>query len=372
MNVPFLELKGSYLELRDELDAAYHRVMDGGWYIMGKECDAFEAEFAAYCESKHCIGIANGLEALQILLRALDIGPGDEVIVPASTFIATWLAVSDAGATPVPVEADACTYNMDSDRIEAAITSRTKAIIPVHIYGVPADMDAINAIARKYNLKVIEDAAQAHGARYKGRRAGSLGDAAGFSFYPAKNLGAFGDGGAITTNDDALASRVRLIRNYGSQKKYHNEIKGMNSRLDELQAAFLRVKLKRLDEWNDRRVRTAQKYFEAFQDLKGIVLPHIPAWATPNWYVFTIRLPERDWLQKELAAAGIGTVIYYPVPPYLSEAYAEMNLSAEDFPVSSTHANTVLSLPIGPQLTDAEQDYTIAEMSRIVQCRKSQ
>jgi dTDP-4-amino-4,6-dideoxygalactose transaminase len=364
MNVPFLKLDATYLELRREMDAAYHRVMDGGWYIMGKECDAFEAEFAQYCEAKHCIGVANGLEALYILLRAFDIGAGDEVIVPASTFIATWLAVSETGATPIPVEPENRTYNIDPNRIEAAITSRTKAIMPVHLYGMPADMDIINALAHKYDLKVIEDAAQGHGARYKGRRVGSLGDAAGFSFYPAKNLGAYGDGGAITTNDSALADRVRLLRNYGSRKKYYNEVKGLNSRLDEIQSAFLRVKLQYLDEWNCRRTRTAEKYLEAFQGLKDVDLPSVPEWAEPSWYVFTIRFPYRDRLQQQLAEAGVGTVIYYPVPPHLSDAYSDMGLTVDALPLCSEHCSTVLSLPIGPQLMEAEQDYVIASVQQ--------
>ena len=237
MEIPFLDLKASYLELKEELDAAYQRVMDSGWYILGGEVTAFEQEFANYCQSKYCIGVGNGLEALHLILRAMEIGDGDEVIVPANTYIATWLAASYAGATPVPVEPDPNTYNIDPNQLESAITPRTKAIIAVHLYGQPADMDAINLIAKKYNLKVIEDAAQAHGARYKGRRVGSLSDAAGFSFYPGKNLGAFGDGGAVTTNDPDLADKIRLLSNYGSKTKYHNEVKGFNSRLDELQAA---------------------------------------------------------------------------------------------------------------------------------------
>ncbi|MDP2752964.1 MAG: DegT/DnrJ/EryC1/StrS family aminotransferase, partial [Nitrospirota bacterium] len=252
MKIPFLDLRAAYLELAPELDEAYHRVMQSGWFILGAEVDAFENEFADYCDAKQCVGVGNGLEALHLILRAMDIGPGDEVIVPSNTYIATWLAVSYAGATPVAVEPDRRTFNLDSARIEAAITPRTRAIIAVHLYGQPADMDPIIEIARRHNLRVIEDAAQAHGARYKGRRAGSLGDAAGFSFYPGKNLGALGDGGAVTTDDETLAGRIRVLRNYGSSIKYHNELKGYNSRLDELQAAFLRVKLKHLDTWNAR------------------------------------------------------------------------------------------------------------------------
>ena len=238
---------------KEDLDAAFQRVMESGWYILGHEVEAFEEEFAAYCEARHCIGVGNGLEALHLIMRAMDIGPGDEVIVPSNTYIATWLAVSYTGATPVPVEPDERTCNIDPTRIEAAVTSRTKAILAVHLYGQPADMDPIGEIAARHGLKVIEDAAQAHGARYKGRRTGSLGDAAGFSFYPGKNLGAMGDGGAITTSDGELAGRLRMLRNYGSRVKYVNEEVGFNSRLDELQAALLRVKLRMLDEWNTRR-----------------------------------------------------------------------------------------------------------------------
>src|SRR5580692_7393254 len=260
MKVPFLELKPTYAELRADFDAAYHRVMDSGWYLLGNEIESFETEFAKYCEAKHCIGVGNGLEALHLILRAYGIGEGDEVIVPSNTYIATLLAVSYAGARPVPVEPDPRTYNIDPAAIEAAVTPRTKAILPVHLYGQPADMDAINQIAARHGLKVIEDNAQAQGARYKGRVTGGLGDAAGHSFYPGKNLGAFGDGGAVTTNDAELAERIRTLRNYGSKKKYYNDSKGYNSRLDELQAAFLRVKLKRLDEWNKRRAEVARRY----------------------------------------------------------------------------------------------------------------
>ena len=260
MKIPFLDLTAENAERREQLDAAYARVMDAGQFILGHECGTFEAEFAAYCGVRHCVGVANGLEALELILRGTDVGAGDEVIVPGNTFIATWLAVTRTGAKPVPVEPDAHTYNIDAGRIEAAITSRTKAIMPVHLYGQPADMDSVNSIARAHGLKVIEDAAQAHGARYKGERIGSLGDAAGFSFYPTKNLGALGDGGAILTNDTGLAERVRILRNYGSRTKYVHEVAGYNSRLDELQAAFLRVGLPGLDRRNARRREIAALY----------------------------------------------------------------------------------------------------------------
>lgn len=353
MKVPFLDLKSPYLELKDDLDAAYRRVMESGWYILGKEVEAFEAEFAAYCETKHCIGVANGLEALHLIVRAYGIGPGDEVIVPSNTYIATWLAVTHAGATPVPVEPDERTYNIDPARIEQAITPKTKAIMVVHLYGQTADMDPINAIARKHNLKVIEDCAQAHGARYKGRRAGSLGDAAGFSFYPGKNLGAIGDGGAVTTNDAELAERIQVLRNYGSRIKYKNEVIGYNSRLDELQAALLRVKLPKLDEWNDRRRLIAAMYQERLKGITDMVLPHVPDWAEPVWHLFVVRHLRRDELQQRLSAVNIGTLIHYPIPPHFSEAYAHDGFNRHELPIAEQLAKTVISLPMGPHLQES-------------------
>ena len=328
MQIPFLDVKASYDELRETLDAAYHRVMDSGWYILGEEVDAFEAEWASYCGVKHCIGVGNGLEALHLILRAMGIGPGDEVIVPSNTYIATWLAVSYAGATPVPVEPDPNTYNIDPSQIEAAITLRTRAVLPVHLYGQPADMDPIRALAQQHGLRIIEDAAQAHGATYKGRRCGSLGDAAGFSFYPGKNLGAFGDAGAVTTDDDAIADRVRALRNYGSRKKYYNDEKGFNSRLDPLQAAFLRVKLRHLDEWNRRRADLAAGYSNLLSRATDVTLPFAPEWADPCWHLYVIRHPQRNALQAHLAESGIGTVIHYPVPPHRSDAYSESSLQS--------------------------------------------
>lgn len=351
--VPFLDLKGAYQELQTELDAAYQRVMESGWYILGEEVDAFEQEFAAYVGANHCIGVGNGLDALHLILRAYDIGPGDEVIVPANTYIATWLAVSYSGAIPVSVEPVERTYNIDPTRIEAAITPRTRAIIAVHLYGQTADMDPINEIARRHGLKVIEDAAQAHGARYKGRRAGALGDAAGWSFYPGKNLGAFGDGGAVTTSDDDLARQMRRLRNYGSQVKYYNEVKGFNSRLDPLQAAFLRVKLLHLDAWNERRSRLAAIYLEALQQMP-FVLPYVSAAMTPVWHLFVIRTDERERLQAYLSDNGIGTLIHYPVPPHLQDAYQEMGQGTGAFPISETIHREVLSLPMGPHLSEVD------------------
>lgn len=354
MKIQFLDLKTPYIELKNEMDEAYKRVMESGWYILGKECEAFEKEFADYCGTKHCIGVGNGLDALHLILRAYGIGEGDEVIVPANTYIATWLAVSYAGAKPIPVEPDEKTYNINPILIEQAITEKTKAIIAVHLYGQPADMDSINYLAKKYNLKVIEDAAQAHGAKYKGRRTGSLGDAAGFSFYPGKNLGAIGDGGAITTNDPVLAEKVKILRNYGSKIKYYNEIKGFNSRLDELQAALLRIKLSKLDEWNGRREIVAHKYIEELHNSTNIVLPQIPEWVDPVWHLFVVRCSERDKLQNHLNSAGIGTLIHYPIPPSLSSAYADMDYKTGDFPITEQLARSVLSLPIGPHIEEHE------------------
>lgn len=362
MNIPFLDLKPGYLELKEDFDAAYQRVMDSGRYILGQELESFEQEFAAYCETRYCVGVGNGLDALHLILRAMHIGQGDEVIVPSNTFIATWLAVTFAGATPVPVEPDERTYNLDPARIHAAITPRTKAIMPVHLYGQPADMDPIVAIARQYGLKVIEDAAQAHGARYKGRRTGSLGDAAGFSFYPGKNLGAFGEAGAVTTNDPSITEKVRALRNYGSEIKYHNKYKGFNSRLDELQAAFLRVKLRHLDQWNERRRERAKQYLEGLKCCRDLSLPFVPDWAEPVWHQFVIRHPAREMLQQKLDSACIGYLIHYPIPPHLSEAYADMGWKPGAFPKAEELAHTVISLPMGPHLTEEDAATVVRQL----------
>jgi dTDP-4-amino-4,6-dideoxygalactose transaminase len=344
------------------MDAAYKRVMESGWYILGEEVEKFENEFATYCGVKHCVGVGNGLEALHLILRAYGIGAGDEVIVPANTYIATWLAVSYAGAIPVPVEPSIMTYNLDPKLVEAAITPRTKAILPVHLYGQPADMDPLLEIAAKHGLKVVEDAAQVHGATYKGRLAGSLCDAAGWSFYPGKNLGAMGDAGAITTNDAELADRIRVLRNYGSRVKYYNEIKGYNSRLDSLHAAFLRVKLPYLNDWNQRRKSVASFYLNELSGLPGLILPIIPEGMDPSWHLFVVRHTNRDQLQKHLAEAGIGTLIHYPVPPHLSDAYAEMGMKLGDFPLTEEIANTILSLPIGPHISLDDAEYITSKI----------
>lgn len=362
--IPFLDLKALYLELKEELDAAYRRVMESGWYILGEEVEAFEQEFADYCGVKHCIGVGNGLDALHLIIRAMEIGPGDEVIVPANTYIATWLAVTYAGATPVPVEPDERTYNINPNRIEEAITPRTRAILPVHLYGQPADMDPILEIAKRHNLKVIEDAAQAHRARYKGKRTGGLGDAAGFSFYPGKNLGALGDGGAVTTNDNVLMDRIRALRNYGSRVKYHNEVKGFNSRLDELQAAFLRVKLPKLDEWNERRKIISDLYLKGMADIPDLTLPYIPDWAEPVWHLFVVRTSERDQLQKHLADQEIQTLIHYPVPPHKQGAYKELNHLV--LPISERIHREVLSLPMGPAMADADTGHVTKAVRRFI------
>jgi dTDP-4-amino-4,6-dideoxygalactose transaminase len=355
LSVPFVDIKPN-LKLRTELENSCAHVFSSAQFILGNQVQQFEENFAKYCETEYCVGVSNGLDALFLILKAYDIGHGDEVIVSSNTYIATWLAVSHTGATPVPVEPNPSTYNIDVTQIEAAISKNTKAILVVHLYGQPADMDAINQMAKKYGLKVIEDAAQAHGALYKGRKVGNLGDAAGFSFYPTKNLGCYGDGGAVTTNDAQLAQKIRLLRNYGSKEKYKNEIVGYNKRLDELQAAFLTVKLAYLDEWNLRRRQNAAIYFEQLAKCDNIVLPYVPEWATPVWHLFVLRSNAREALQKNLTQAGIATMVHYPIPPHLSDAYAG-KWQKEDFPIATQLANEVLSLPMFPDLTYEQVAY---------------
>jgi dTDP-4-amino-4,6-dideoxygalactose transaminase len=362
--IPFLDLKAPHVELREEIAAAIDRVVSSGWYILGPEVEAFEAEYAAYCEADHCVGLANGLDALHLALRALDVGLGDEVIVPSNTYIATWLAVSQCGATPVPVEPVEATYNIDPALIEAAITPRTKVILPVHLYGQPADMDPILAIARKHGLRVLEDGAQAHGARYKGKRIGAHGDIVAWSFYPGKNLGALGDGGAITTSDPVLADRIRVLRNYGSRVKYVNEVQGYNSRLDSIQAAILRVKLEHLDAWNARRTELAREYRAALKN-SSVLLPYVPEWADPAWHLFVVRHPRRDSLQKRLAAASVGSLIHYPIPPHKQNAYSQQGFDAGDFPIASRIADEVLSLPMGPHLRSEQVQSVVAALGEI-------
>ena len=367
--VPFLDLKSQYLELKNEFDEAYQRTMASGWYILGGEVEAFEREFASYIGAKHCIGVGNGLEALQLILIAWGISSGDEVIVPANTYIASWLAVSYTGARPVPVEPDASTYNIDPELIERAITPRTRAIMPVHLYGQPVEMEMIWKIAEQHDLKIIEDAAQAHGSQYRDRMAGNLGDASGFSFYPSKNLGAFGDAGAVVTDDDEVADNVRVLRNYGSRKKYYNEVKGHNSRLDPIQAAFLRVKLEHLDEWNQRRSVIATRYLDNLRDLPNLGLPHVPSGVIPAWHVFIVSHPERDHLQEYLKEHGVGTLIHYPVPPHLAEAYQDLGYRTGDFPITEEMAASFLSIPMSPHLGMDDADYVIEKIQDF--CLKS-
>ena len=349
--IPFLDLKSLHGEIRSSLEAAFRRVLDSGNFILGREVETFEAEFAAYCGVRHCVGVGNGLDALRLLLLAYDIGPGDEVIVPANTFIATWLAVSQCGAKPVPVEPNPETHNMNTDALGAVVTPRTRAIVPVHLYGQPADMDVINAFANRNNLIVIEDAAQAHGACYKGRRVGGLGDAAATSFYPGKNLGALGDAGAILTNNASISDKVRLLRNYGSKAKYAHEEIGYNTRLDEMQAAFLRVKLSSLDAWNTRRRALADKYTGHLHDTE-LLLPTFPQWASPVWHLYVVRSTKRDALRVHLDKLGISTVIHYPTPPHRQPCY--VNYSRINLPITERLANEVLSLPFSPHLTEQQ------------------
>lgn len=350
MTVPFLDLARTHDTIRAELDAAWHRVLDRSCYILGEEVEAFETEFADYCGADHAIGVANGLDALHLILRAHDIGPGDEVLVPSNTFIATWLAVSQVGATPVAVEPDPATYNMDPALAARAITSRTKAVMPVHLYGQPADMTALCDLARRHGLLCVEDAAQAHGATFEGKRAGSLGDAAAFSFYPGKNLGALGDGGAITTSDPAMARRMRELANYGSSEKYVHRQQGVNSRLDELQAAILRVKLRHLDAWNARRAAIARFYGDALAPT-GLTLPRIDPRAEAVWHLYVVRTDRRDALAAGLKRRGIDTQIHYPIAPADAEAYAGVPVRGTS-ELGRRLGREILSLPIGPHMSD--------------------
>lgn len=365
--VPFLDLKAGYLELKTEIDEAVARVLGSGWYLLGEELGAFESEFADYTGSGNCVGVANGLEGLVLALKAMEVGPGEEVIVPANTYIATWLAVSYVGAVPVPVEPVHGTWNIDPERIEAAISPRTKVILPVHLYGQPADLDPILEIARIHGLRVLEDAAQAHGASYKGRRIGSHGDMASWSFYPGKNLGCFGDGGAVTTNDPFLADRVRVLRNYGSRVKYQNEVKGHNSRLDEVQAAILRVKLQHLDAWNAHRRSLAQRYLDELQGLPGLALPRVLPTVETSWHLFVVDVEGRDDLRARLQETGVETLIHYPIPPHLSEAYAS-DRTWGVFPITEKASRTHLSLPIGPHMESAQLDHVIASLRQALSC----
>lgn len=361
MKVPFLDVKASYRELQQEIEQEVLRSLRSGWYIGGADVESFEVDFATFSCAQHCIAVANGLDALHLALRALDVGPGDEVIVPSNTFIATWLAVSQCGAVPVPIEPNIATCNIDVGRIESAITPKTKVIIPVHLYGQPADLDPVLDLARRHGVRVLEDAAQAQGARYKEKPVGSHGDMVAWSFYPGKNLGALGDAGAVTTNDTVLADRIRVLRNYGSRQRYVNEVQGCNSRLDPVQAAVLRVKLRHLPEWNSRRARIADRYNEALVHC-GLELPFVPDWVEPVWHLYCVRHPQRDRLRERLADTGVETLIHYPIPPHLQGAYARLGYGKGAFPVAERMAQTLLSLPIGPAMSDTQVSYVIEKV----------
>ena len=364
MDVPFLDLKAAYLELKQPIDDAVARVLTSGWYVMGDELERFESRFATYCGASHCVGVGNGLDALVLSLTALEIGRGDEVIVPANTYIATWLAVSAVGATCVPVEpcSDGC--NIDADAIERVVSPHTRAILPVHLYGHPANMSQVNRIASEHGLKVLEDCAQAHGARSEGKVVGTCSDIGAYSFYPSKNLGAMGDAGAVVTSDAVLADKVRLLRNYGSEQKYKNSIKGANSRLDPIQAAVLNVKLDHLDIWNDRRRKLASRYAEAFESLRGIDLVSGSDEGESVWHICAIETERRDELNQHLQQAGVGTSIHYPIPPHLSGAYRHEEFSDASFPITEKKSEQLLSLPIGPHLTEVQQQKVLAEVQR--------
>lgn len=355
-NIPFADFTPLHNEIREELFQEFETVYENGWFINGKKVNEFQENFAKYCDSKYCIGCGNGLEAIELILRGYNIKEGDEVIVCAHTFIASALAISKVNATPVFVEPNKETYVIDVNQIEERITDKTKAIIAVHLYGQTCDMDIINEIAKKHNLKVIEDAAQAHGALYKGKKVGSLGDAAAFSFYPGKNLGALGDAGAVVTSDEELANKVKEIANYGSIEKYHHNVKGSNSRLDEIQAAFLNIKLRYLDKTNEFRKKVARRYLEKIQN-SNIILPIIGEDNEPVWHLFVIRAKDRDGLQEYLKEKGINTVIHYPIPIHKQKAYKEYN--EESFPIAEEIAETCLSLPMYYGMTDEDIDYII-------------
>jgi dTDP-4-amino-4,6-dideoxygalactose transaminase len=356
--VPFLDLAAAYEELRAPLDAAVERVLSSGRYLFGAELTALEQSFASYVGTRHCVAVGSGFDALWLSVQAFGVGEGDEVIVPGNTYFATWLAARKTGARPVPVDPDPETHNLDPRLVEAAITPRTRLIIPVHLYGQTAEMDAIGAVASDQNLLVLEDAAQAHGARFRGRRAGALGTAAAWSFYPSKNLGALGDGGAVTTDDDELAEKLRALRNYGSSEKHTHELDGMNSRLEELQAAVLRVKLEQLDSWNERRRSVAARYLAGLVDT-SLVLPTVPPETEPVWHLFVVRSQRRQELQRKLEGAGIETAIHYPRAPHRQPVFADLAVAPESVPVSEQLQHEVLSLPIGPHLRDDQVEYVI-------------
>jgi dTDP-4-amino-4,6-dideoxygalactose transaminase len=365
MMVPFNNLKAASDELGEQLASAVERVMKSGWYILGPEVERFEDRFARYLGVRHCVGVASGLDALHLALRAMGIGEGDEVVVPGNTCVPTWLAISRAGALPVAVDPDPTTMVLGPERLEAAISDRTKALLPVHLYGHPADMTALLELAHRYDLRILEDAAQAHGARWRGLHVGGFGDAAAWSFYPTKNLGALGDGGAVTTNDPEIARTVRALRNYGESSKYRNDVQGFNSRLDELQAAVLSLKLELLDEWNARRGAIARRYASGLQD-GAVELPLVAEGAEHAWHLFVVRSPERDRLQAHLTADGVQTLVHYPIAPYLQAAYPAGSWRGPALPISDRLQNEVLSLPIGPHLSPEQVETVIGSLQAFV------
>lgn len=358
MKVPFVSFIPMEKELNESIRSAFDRVFSRSWYIEGEEDKAFEDAFSKYCETKYCIGVGNGLDALMLSLKALGVGPGDEVIVPSNTYIATALAVTYVGATPVFVEPDIRTFNINPNLIEKSITKKTKVIMPVHLYGQACDMDPIMAIAKSHGLLIVEDCAQAHGAVYKGKKVGSFGDVAGFSFYPGKNLGALGDAGAVVTNNSIIAEKVRALGNYGSDYKYHHIYKGNNSRLDELQAAFLLSKVPHLDRMNEERRRIARTYSRRIINPK-IILPHVAPDCVHVWHIYGIRCAERDRLEKHLNSKGIGTNKHYPIPMHLQECYRDLGFRKGDFPIAETISSTELSLPLYYGMTDEQISYVI-------------
>ena len=360
MKVPFLDLLAAQFNIQDDLEAAIQRVSRSGEYVLGPELSRFETKFAKMTAARSCIGVGNGLDALFLSLKASGISKGDEVIVPANTFIATWLAVTNCGATPIPVEPLEGTYNIDPAAVDEAVTSRTRAIIPVHLYGQPADMDALRMIAQKYELLIVEDAAQAHGARYKCRPIGSIGTAA-WSFYPTKNLGAWGDGGAITSDDPELVKKIFALRNYGSSKKYENDFKGQNSRLDPIQAAVLNVKIDHLKKTTVRRKSVAQQYTQGLEST-GLILPTVPSWADPVWHLYVIRHPQREAFQRRLSNSGIETGIHYPIPPHLQKAYMDAGFSRGRFPLSEKLSEEIISLPMCPSQSQEQTDYVLEKI----------
>lgn len=367
MNIPFVDLKAQYQTIAAEVDAAMRRVVADADFILGKDVELFEEEFARYCEATYAVGVDSGISALELALRAFGIGEGDEVITVSHTFIATVSAISFTGARPVFVDVDSKTYMMDASQIEAALTPRTKAILPVHLYGQPADMDEILAIARKHHLVVIEDACQAHGARYKGKRVGALGDAGCFSFYPGKNLGAYGDGGMLVTNNAEVAEKVRMLRNYGQREKYHHVFLAYNRRLDTLQAAVLRVKLRHLDDWNAARQRAARLYDEWLKDVDGVVTPYAATDRTHVYHLYVIQHPRRDALLSALRAQGVSAGLHYPTPVHLQPCYASLGVPRGSLPVTEALASRIVSLPMFPEITREQVQHVCQQIQRLTE-----